>query len=1324
MVIQFIRTGDDGNMNREKNEKNNTAKKIAVFFAAVMFIQGLIYVISANSKEMFRKINREAENNLYNSAVKQSDMLKSKLKEYSDLSDETLQANAILSDLLEKRDISVDTFLSDASAQSLFIEKYAGELIDHASKSSPSGVFTVICGNNDFLSDADCMGLFIKNIEPSFSSIFDPVITKGNKSVAAHYNIPIDINWTNDFKFRKSEASKYKFFVEPVTAARKDTQKRSSYYGYWSDSFVFDDGSNERVVTYSVPLIYQDTVYGVVGVTISCSRISDMLEADGFDGGLMLLSAKKYYDNDDISSVVQASSGITSVKNIAPGTQLTLAPAAYSDIAYNAEGVELDDGKAYCTMSVVRLYGRNSYYTDNWYIASVKGERSIYSAYDYMRRHYNITVAIISVFGLAAAVGFVLTAAKGFGKFQSAVLELEKGKTPEKKYSSRNNEFSELYDSICTMAKDRNDALLAYEGDHEMCSVILRSSNSSIFEYLNNEDTFIIYHFDKNKKNCFSRRSVFRDFRKKVMEGEVCPEEDINTVTAFLDGEIDEPFRVRVYTKDKNIIWNNVSGKPIKKDGEVVRVVAYVKNITEQVLEEQRQRALAGRDRITGFYDNDYGYMLAKKQAFERGGSFAIIIFSLKNVNEFIRSEGSYYFNGVMEEIAAIIRLFKSDADVIWRMSVSDIAIFVPNNENTYENKDIDTALSYIDRVYFSENDKSIYCGVGIFQGGKGEDFADAVDNARLASFASEMPNYPRITYYSEAQFDLSVRSKLAAAASFESSAGISELESEYNPTDNMVSYTINMLEKSKKLTKAIDIIFCKIGRMLNLERIAFFDMNRDRKSVRVFRQWSRYGKIKIVDSAFSLGEGFDELIKLLSAEENIIADKNFYASSNELSSFIAMLRDEGKVLITPVFYNGAPYAFLAFSAVEREEREASIKSMAELSRVISAQVISSRTASENVARSEFFSKMSHEIRTPMNAVMGVTKLLLDDCELNDEVRSYVEQIDRSSHYLMELINSNLELSKIESGKMIVNSLPFDLQTLIDDTETIIRVQTEQKGLYLAVEGTVEHRYVFGDSLKLRQVLINILGNALKFTHNGGITLTVNETGVNNGNVCLHFSVKDMGIGISHENIEKIFDSFEQLDGRITAKYGGTGLGLAISNAYVSMMGGKLNVESELGKGSEFYFDLALPIADKSKVESEAAENENVSIEGRRLLLAEDDEINRMIAVKLLEHEGLVVETAENGEIAVRKFTDSAENHYDAILMDIRMPVMDGLEATRKIRSLDRTDAKEIPIIALTANAFDEDIKKSAQCGMNGHLSKPIDIRQIRKVLKAALRKR
>lgn len=429
-------------------------------------------------------------------------------------------------------------------------------------------------------------------------------------------------------------------------------------------------------------------------------------------------------------------------------------------------------------------------------------------------------------------------------------------------------------------------------------------------------------------------------------------------------------------------------------------------------------------------------------------------------------------------------------------------------------------------------------------------------------------------------------------------------------------------------------------------------------------------------------------------------------------------------MLICPVYYNDVPYAFCVYCAVEREAPEGAIKSMAELSRVISAQVISSRTASENVARSEFFSKMSHEIRTPMNAVMGITRILLDTAKLDDEARDYIEKIDSSSHYLLELINSNLELSKIESGKMTINNEPFDLQTLIDDTENIIRVQTEQKGLYLAVEGSVEHRYVVGDGLKLRQVLINILGNALKFTHEGGITLTVNERGTSGDNVCLHFSVKDMGIGISSENIDKIFDSFEQLGGKITAKYGGTGLGLAISSAYVSMMGGKLSVSSKLGEGSDFYFDLELPIADKSVIEEQSDADLQTSIEGMRILLAEDDEMNRMIAVKLLENDGLIVETAEDGAIAVKKFEQSPVGYYDAVLMDIRMPNMDGLEATKKLRSLNKKDAKTIPVIALTANAFDEDIKKSAQCGMNGHLSKPIDIRQIRRVLRLNAKKK
>ncbi|MGN1136063.1 MAG: ATP-binding protein [Oscillospiraceae bacterium] len=1309
---------------KAKIKAHDQMKYFILFCAAVVLVQSLIYIISINSSEMFKRISYDAEMNLQNAALKQSVVLKRTLGEFTDMSDEIKSADVILSKILKERGITIEGFLTDPGAQTMFTEDYAEEMIDYMEDKSPSGVFTILCNDPENINNSNLKGFFFKDADPDGNDDLDSVMTRGSKAISTQYGIPLDINWSSDFEYKNTTSNQFKFFLEPVTAARSCPDRKSSDFGYWSDSFVYDDGSDERIITFSVPLIYEKTVYGVIGITLSSSKVSNMLKMDTFDGGIILLSSKNYSKGEDLIGLIQAVNGIQSVKKVNPGSQIKLTREDNSGVVYSADSFELDDGKPCCAAAVVSLYGNNAYFGENdWYVVSVKGRNSVYSAYEYTLKRLNITMTIIFATGAAAIIIVSFTALKRFAGFRDAVIGICESGRPEKEYSSKNEDLTELYELFSNMAEERREALLTYEGEHELCSIALKSSNSSLFEYENEEDLFMIYHFDEDNKSCFSRRSMFRNFRKLVMEGEVCPEEDINTIIAFLDGQMNEPFRARFYTKNKEIRWNYVSGKAIIDNNEVARVVACAQNITDIVLEEQRLQALSSRDKVTGFYEADYGYMLAKKQALENDGRFALAIVSLKNVNEFIRSEGSYYFNGVMEEIANILRSFESEGDILWRMSVSDIAIYIPNKAEKEYTETLNNALSYIDRVYFSESDPSIICGIGIFRGGKGEQFAEAVDNARLASLATEMPSYSRVTYYSDAQFDLSVRSKLTNAASYESSAGITELENGYNTTENMVSYTINMLEKSKNLTKAIDIIFCKIGRVLDLERIAFFDMNRERKSVRVFRQWSSYGKKKIIDSAFSLDSGFDELVELLSAGENVLADKNFYVSSNELSAFIAMLRENGKLLITPVFYHGVPYAFLVFCAVEREAPEGAIKSMAELSRVISAQVISSRTASENVARSEFFSKMSHEIRTPMNAVMGITQILLDSGDLSAETRDYVEKIDSSSHYLLELINSNLELSKIESGKMTVNSVPFDLQTLIDDTETIIRVQTEQKGLYFAVEGTIKHRYVFGDSLKLRQVLINILGNALKFTSHGGITLTVNEEGADNLTVDLHFSVKDMGIGISHENIEKIFDSFEQLGGKITAKYGGTGLGLAISSAYVSMMGGKLSVESELGKGSEFYFDIKLPIADKSKVETEEAENSEVVIAGRRILLAEDDEMNRMIAVKLLENDGLIVETAENGEIAVQKFANSEEKHFDAIFMDIRMPIMDGLEATKKIRSLDRSDARTVPIVALTANAFDEDMKKSAQCGMNGHLSKPIDIKQIRKILRATLRK-
>ena len=216
----------------------------------------------------------------------------------------------------------------------------------------------------------------------------------------------------------------------------------------------------------------------------------------------------------------------------------------------------------------------------------------------------------------------------------------------------------------------------------------------------------------------------------------------------------------------------------------------------------------------------------------------------------------------------------------------------------------------------------------------------------------------------------------------------------------------------------------------------------------------------------------------------------------------------------------------------------------------------------------------------------------------------------------------------------------------------------------------------------------------------------------------MRFSVRDTGIGISEENLGKIFNSFEQAEAATARQYGGTGLGLAISSSLVKMMGGSLEVQSKVGEGSEFYFTLPYRIASDKDIPVNSVQTAEVDFSTKRVLLAEDDELNTQIAVTLLQKEQLTVETAENGKIAAEKFISSPEGYYDAILMDIRMPVMDGVEATKLIRQSDRYDAKTIPIIAMSANAFDEDMKKSIDCGMNGHLSKPIDMNKVRTLLR------
>ena len=385
-------------------------------------------------------------------------------------------------------------------------------------------------------------------------------------------------------------------------------------------------------------------------------------------------------------------------------------------------------------------------------------------------------------------------------------------------------------------------------------------------------------------------------------------------------------------------------------------------------------------------------------------------------------------------------------------------------------------------------------------------------------------------------------------------------------------------------------------------------------------------------------------------------------------------------------------------------------------------------------AKTSFLSNMSHEIRTPMNAIIGLDNIALRNPDLQPETRNQLEKIGVSAKHLLGLINDILEMSRIESGRMALKSEEFSFHEFLSQINVIISGQCADKGLQYACNVATPMRdYYVGDDLKLKQVLINILGNAVKFTDApGSVTLTVEhlEEKAADGSekTCvLRFRIKDTGIGMDPEYIPKIFDSFSQEDVTATNRYGGSGLGMAITKNFIDMMSGTIQVESQKGVGSEFTVTVPLGRSDRVYVPEapKASLEEEVNIlAGRRILMAEDVAQNAEILRDLLELDGMKADCAENGEFAVRMFSEKPAGTYDAILMDVRMPVMDGLAATRAIRAMDRPDAKTVPIIAMTANVFDEDVEHSLAAGMNAHLVKPIEPELLVKTLAQAVGKK
>ena len=372
-----------------------------------------------------------------------------------------------------------------------------------------------------------------------------------------------------------------------------------------------------------------------------------------------------------------------------------------------------------------------------------------------------------------------------------------------------------------------------------------------------------------------------------------------------------------------------------------------------------------------------------------------------------------------------------------------------------------------------------------------------------------------------------------------------------------------------------------------------------------------------------------------------------------------------------------------------------------------------------NKAKTAFMSHMSHDMRTPMNAIMGFTGIAMKN-NPSDEVKNCLEKINESSEHLLSLINDVLDLTRVESGKVKYNQVPTDLKSITDSALDITKGFLTNRDISFKIQREeAKIPNVLVDPVRLRDVLVNILSNAVKFTPDGG-TITFEarcqEKG-GDGYINMHYRISDTGIGMSEEFTKEVFEEFAQEDSDVRTQYHGAGLGMAIVKKYIDMMGGTILVQSKKHEGTTFTVDIPLEITDKECNKSDTGFSEKVNLTGVNVLLVEDNELNAEIATVQLEEFGIKVERAVDGRNAVEIFRNHPEGTFDVILMDIMMPVMDGLTATKAIRALNRPDAGIIPIIAMTANAFAEDVQRCLDAGMNAHLAKPLDIEKVKKTI-------
>ena len=777
------------------------------------------------------------------------------------------------------------------------------------------------------------------------------------------------------------------------------------------------------------------------------------------------------------------------------------------------------------------------------------------------------------------------------------------------------------------------------------------------------------------------------------------------------DGVLDVDFRLQ--HANGEFQWVNLSGSiTFDENKERSRVVGCIHNVHQHKLLEQAQKRKQIYDSITSFYRLGSGLEVVETLCRDDPEG-VLVLLEIQQFSKIDERYGLIFGDIILEQFAGLLaKRFQEDGlngGIYIRAGADQMLVWLP----VCTTGPIVRSVQGLEKEFGALTDEkhlslSLKCGIAVT--GSRNSLSEALEQTKTALTAARHGKQ-EIMFYEELS---TVEKACAVDVAFAEVASLERLKEM-----TLSSIALNLFDRDGDTSVVLDILALKLQEKYHLTDIVITHFNGEYMVNNLLYCWKTWekkdgwdGMVHCSEKQYQHFVETQEMQQLLTSGESIRKEPLIQPFASGRNDIVFHMTDNGQ-------YSGS----IVFQDIDQDvlEKKEECKCLEEISAIIQNRLNLERHDLSAKAKSDFLARMSHEIRTPMNGIIGMTEIALKDGQTEERRIDCLRKIEYSSEYLLGLINDILDMSKIESGKMRLIEEKCNLMEMIQGLRPLLEAKLNENNIQYIADIQLKNHWFMADSLRLNQVLVNLLGNSLKYSRpDGHVWLTVRETEEEKGFSNLYFQVRDDGIGIAPEKQQLIFRQFEQADNSENARKQGTGLGLAISRRIVRMMDSDIKLESEPGKGSSFSFNVKLqPVSgEKTTVTSQP---EEISFPGKRILVVEDNELNMEIICTILENYGIKTEQAVNGKEAVRRMEESVPGYYDMIFMDIMMPEMDGLEATRTIRNLDREDCKKIPIYAMSANAFDEDVKRSLASGMNGHLSKPVNLQVLEKTLQKVL---